>query len=271
MFLGPLVFAAAGGWREMSAWLSLAGWLGLAFAFVLVRMPAVRLPATAGNEDDASTGFSYARAAVSPLTLVGIALTFLATWSMQSLYTLTSTFFAAAPPLGAGYGAARAGELMLGVTLVAGVIGPVGTGLLLDKVFHGNAKPPLLAGFALMSACVFALRFPAVTGNVVVVETVLVAAGFGVQFALPTIYYFIAHAYPPGMAGKMTGLWTGTGAFGGVLGVYVAGVTVRSRNSYDVTFTVQAAVALTAFLLTHVLMLARRRHATRADSGGRSA
>jgi DHA2 family methylenomycin A resistance protein-like MFS transporter len=185
--------------------------------------------------------------------LLGIALTFLATWAMQSLYTLTSTFLAAAPPLGAGYGAARAGRLMLGVTLVAGVAGPVATGVLLDRVFRGNAKLPLLAGFALMSTCVYALRFPAVTGNPLVLEMVLVAAGFGVQFALPAIYYFIAHAYPPAMAGKMTGLWTGLGASGGVLGVYLAGLTVRSRNTYDVTFTVQAVVALAAFLLTFAL------------------
>lgn len=267
MFLGPVVFAAAGGWRQMSAWLSLPGWLGLAFAVTLTRLPGARLPAAAGNAGDASAAFSYARVAVSPLTLAGIALTFLATWSMQTLYTLTSTFLAAAPPLGAGYGAARAGELMLGVTLAAGVIGPVVTGMLLDRVFHGDAKPPLLAGFALMSVCVFALRFPAVTGTPVLVETVLVAAGFGVQFALPAIYYFIAHAYPPGMAGKMTGLWTGTGAFGGVLGVYIAGVTVRSRNSYGMTFAIQAAVALTAFLLTYVLMFVRRRHAPHSGAG----
>ncbi len=266
MFFGPLVFAAAGGWRQMCAWLSLPGWLGLAFAVALARKPESRLPAAAEVGDDAA-GSSYARAAVAPLTLVGIALTFLATWSMQSLYTLTSTFLAAMPPLGAGYGPARAGELMLGVTLVAGVSGPLVTGLLLDKVFRGHAKPPLLAGFALMSACVFALRFPAVTGNVAVVETVLVAAGFGVQLALPTIYYFIAQAYPPGMAGKMTGLWTGLGAFGGVLGVYIAGVTVRSRNSYDATFAVQAAVALTAFFLTYVLMSVKRREASRPATG----
>jgi nitrate/nitrite transporter NarK len=140
-------------------------------------------------------------------------------------------------------------------------VGPLITGLLLDRAFHGNPRPTLLAGFALMSACVYALRFPGVTENAAVLEGVLILAGFGAQFALPTIYYFIARSYEPAMVGKMTGLWTGLGAFGGVVGVYIAGVTVAAQGTYTTTFTIQAAVAMAAFLLTFALVAAAKKRA----------
>ena len=54
---------------------------------------------------------------------------FLTSWAMQCLYGLTGAYLAADRPLGAGYGAMTAGQLMLGVTLLAGVTGPIIGGL----------------------------------------------------------------------------------------------------------------------------------------------
>ena len=64
------------------------------------------------------------------MTLFGVLVSFCAAWGMQCLYALTVTFLAANKPVGAGYGSMTAGQLMLGVTLFAGVIGPVVCGLL---------------------------------------------------------------------------------------------------------------------------------------------
>ena len=67
-----------------------------------------------------------------------------------------------------------------------------------------------------------------VTGRIPALETTLILAGFGVQFVMPTIFYFIPRVYPPQMVGKMSGIWMGLGTFGGVLGLYIAGITIKS-------------------------------------------
>jgi MFS family permease len=75
---------------------------------------------------------------------------------------------------------------------------------------------------------------------------------------LPTLYYFVAKAYPPQLAGKMSGIWIGLGTFGGVVGMYIAGVTVRSQNSYHTTLTLQALTALIGFVLVFALSAAQK-------------
>ena len=84
---------------------------------------------------------------------------FLTAWAMQCLYSLTGAYLAAGKPLGAGYGGVTAGQLMLGVTLLAGVTGPIISGFLLDKTFRGNAKPVMLIGYFLLCVFVYALIF----------------------------------------------------------------------------------------------------------------
>jgi MFS family permease len=151
-----------------------------------------------------------------------------------------------------------AGNLMLGVTLLGGVVGPIVCGQLLDRVFKGQAKTVFLIGFAMMCVFVYALKLPLVVNQVAVLEAVLILAGFGVQLVLPTIYYFIAKAYPPQVAGKMSGIWIGIGTFGGVLGMYIAGVTVRTQNSYQTTLTLQSVTALIGFVLVFALAAAHK-------------
>jgi hypothetical protein len=43
-----------------------------------------------------------------------------------------------------------------------------------------------------------------------------------------------------------------------VLGLYIAGVTVKSQNSYQTTFSLQVLVAVIGFLLTFVLIKLRK-------------
>jgi MFS family permease len=269
VILGPAVFALVKNWQVMCAWLSLVGWAGFVFTAILALMPKPQLPAQAAPAaSGASDGGIFKSALLSPLTLCGVLVTFMACYGMQCLYSLTSTFLAADKPVGAGYGSMAAGQLMLGVTLFAGVIGPIVCGLLLDKVFKGNAKAVFLIGYALMCVFVYLLKVPLVTGQVPLLEVALILAGFGVQFVMPTIYYFIARAYAPQLAGKMSGIWTGIGNLGGVVGLYIAGVTVKSQNSYHTTLTLQALAALLGFCLVFFLAAATKKPARSAQTAG---
>jgi MFS family permease len=253
VMLGPVVVQHVSNWQAMCATLSIVGWVGFAFAAILAIMPKPKLPTRPAPPDGASDATVFKRILFSPLTLTGVLVTFMAAWGMQCLYGLTSTFLAADKPVGVGYGSMTAGQLMLGVTLFAGVVGPMVCGILLDRVLKGNAKVVLHIGFALMCVFVYLLTTPAVINHILVLEFVLILAGFGVQFVFPTIYYFIAKAYPPQVVGKMSGIWMGIGTFGGVLGLYIAGVTLKSQNSYHTTLLLQTLSAFVGFLLVFVL------------------
>ena len=266
---GPLIFAVVKNWQAMCAWLSLVAWAGFVFAVVLALMPKPQLPAqAAAPAGGSSDGAMFRRALFSSLTVYGALVTFMACWCMQCLYSLTSTFLAADKPVGAGYGAMTAGQLMLGVTLFAGVIGPIVCGVFLDKVFKGNARSVFLIGYALLCVFVYALNLPMVTGRVPVLEIVLILAGFGVQFVMPTVYYFVAKAYAPQLAGKMSGIWTGIGNVGGVLGLYIAGVTVKSQGNYHTTLSLQALAALLGFCLVFGLAAAAKKPAPSTQTAG---
>jgi len=261
VFLGPLVLKTVHGeWKSMSATISIFVWACVVLGLILFASFNSKLPKREDPADEAK-GSAFKKALVSPFTIVGIMISFLTAWAMHRLYGLTGAYLAADRPLGAGYGAMTAGQLMLGVILLAGVTGPILGGFLLDKAFRGNAKPVLLIGYFLLCVFVYALISSRVTGSAGLLEVVLILAGYGVQFAISMMFYLIASSYPPQIVGKMSGLWGGIGSFGGVLGFYIAGLTVKSQGSYHTTLYLQSFVALIAFVLTFVLFALKKRQA----------
>jgi MFS family permease len=248
---GPAVFSVTKDWKTMSALLSIPGWVTLLFALALAffckRRLLIDVPGATANIDA-----TFKRALLAPLTLFGVLVTFASSWCTQCLYSLTPAFLAADKPVGAGYGAMVSGQLMIAVT-VAGIVGPMICGFLLDKIFHGRAIPMMLLGFVLASGCCYALLLQGVMGSVPILEAALLLAGLGVQFVFPAITVFIVMSYPGHIVGKATGLWNGLGFFGGVIGLYIGGVTVGRTGSYHSAILSMAICALVGFFLALVL------------------
>ncbi len=266
VLLAPAVMPHVSNWQAMCAVLSVIGWIGFVFAVILAILPKPQLTVAGHAHNGGSGAAIFKRALFSPITLIGILIAFMGNWGMQCLYGLTPTFLAVDKPTGAGYGAMTAGQLMLGVTLLGGVLGPMLCGVMLDKIFTGNAKLVFMIGFTLMCVFVYLLTMTAVTSRVPVLETVLILAGFGVQFVLPTVFYFIPRVYPPQIVGKMSGIWMGIGSIGGVLGLYIAGVTIKTQNSYHTTLVLQSLAALVGVLLVLALEPAQKASRVRAGS-----
>jgi MFS family permease len=177
----------------------------------------------------------------------------MASWNMQYLYSLTPTFLSADIPTGAGYGPIMSGRLMINVTVISGIFGPMICGLLVDKVFKGSTKPIFTLGFILLCVFVYAIKTPAIYGNKILLSISLMMAGFGVQFVMPAIYIFISKSYRPQIVGKMLGLWMGLGTFGGVLGLYLAGKTLSIAGNYNIAFTLLSIAAIVGLVLSFVM------------------
>ncbi len=254
----PYVFKAVASWQQMSAWVSIIGWIDLAFIIVLMSLPKPQPPVQQLQGTDQSEGKFFKAALLAPLTIIGILVTFMASWNMQCLYSLTPTFLSADIPTGAGYGPIIQGWLMINVTVISGVFGPMVCGLLVDKVFKGSTRQIFTIGFILMCIFVFAIKTPFIYQNKVLLSISLLLAGLGVQFVMPAIYIFISKSYRHQIVGKMTGLWMGLGTFGGVLGLYLAGKTLTFTGNYNMAFTLLSLAALVGLFLSMAMSKAKK-------------
>src|ERR1019366_3658717 len=81
----------------------------------------------------------------------------------------------------------------------------------------------------------------------------LVLAGLGIQFVFPVINVFISRAYVIQIVGRMAGLWMGIGTFGGVVGLYMGGVSVARTGNYNLALILMAVSGVVGFLLVFVL------------------
>jgi len=259
--LGPVVGAilnkSLGDWRSMSAAISIYLWIALILTVIAFFAFNSKMPKAAPQKADASGASIFKKAVLHPFTILGVCTFFIAAYTMQCIYSLTATYLGADHPLGLGYGDLTASNLMLGVTLLGGVTGPFLGTFLMDKIFKGSAKNLMLLGFALLAITLYVLMSAWVTGNIATLEIVLIICGYGVMFVFPTIYFLIAISYQPQIIGRMSGLWGGIGSFGGVLGTYIAGASIKATGAYNMTLTIQSFVAVIGFVLVVLLFKAR--------------
>lgn len=251
---GPAVFVATGSWRLTSAWLSIIAWIGLVFSIILLATAKLQPPAQAmaGDGPPPSDSRPFRTALFSMTTLAGIIVSFFANWCLQCLYGLTPAYLSAEKPIGAGFGPMMSGQLMLAV-MIAGIIGPVIGGLLTDRAFKGNVKPVMATGFAMCFVFIYLIQAAYVQASIPFLLTALILAGVAVQFVFPGISVYIAKTYQLQVVGKMTGLWFGIGAFGGVLGLLIGSVTVNKLGAYNMAIVLIALAGLAGFIFALLL------------------
>ncbi len=247
----PLAFDANGGdWRAAIAWLAIVPAISLALCVVplFVREPAV-VEAVAA---DPNASGDFARALREPVFYIGLLGMFAFCWIMNAFNQQTPAFFAVDAPLGLGLGALAAGQKMIAVQ-VGMILGGVATGIALDKVFKGNARPVLIAGFLLAAVCMLAVRFPAVNRDPLLLGAFLFGAGFFESVAIPAISTFISLNYPHGIMGKVFAVSFGVSLFGGAIGVGIGGAILSATNSYAVPMLLVSVVAVAGALVSSLL------------------
>jgi MFS family permease len=250
---GPAVFGIVQNWQQMAAWVSIIGWIDVIFIIILLMLPRPEAPVKATPVTTKVEKTSYLSSLLAPITLIAILVNFMASWNMHCLYSLTPTFLSADTPVGAGYGAMASGQLMLNVTVISGIFGPMVCGFFVDKIFKGNTKQVFVMGFILACVFMFAIKTPLFYVNKSLLSISLILAGFGVQFIMPAVYIFIAKSYNHQIVAKMTGLIMGIGTLGGVFGLYISGVTLDLTGNYSIAFTLISLAALVGLIFTFVL------------------
>jgi MFS family permease len=250
---GPAVFGIVQNWQQMAAWVSIIGWVDVIFIIILLMLPKPESLAEASPAASQIGKNRYLSSLLAPITLVAILVNFMASWNMHCLYSMTPTFLSADIPVGAGYGAMVSGQLMINVTIISGIFGPMVCGFFVDRLFKGNTRQVFVIGFILACVFMFAIKTPLFYGNKSLLSISLILAGFGVQFIMPAVYIFIAKSYSHQIVARMTGLIMGIGTLGGVFGLYISGVTLDSTGNYSAAFTLISLAALVGLIFTFIL------------------
>lgn len=251
---GPaLLKHLVGTWQEMAAWVSIIGWIDVVFIFFLLVLPKPKAPVQQKPATDQPNWKEYGIALIAPITLIAILVNFMASWNMHCLYGITPTFLSVDAPVGAGYGGIASGQLMINVTIISGIFGPMICGFLVDRIFRGDTKQVFIMGFIMACTFMYLIKNPSVYGNKYLLSISLLMAGFGAQFVMPAVYIWIAKSYAHRILAKMTGLIIGIGTLGGVFGIYLSGVTLQWTGNYSVPYTLISIAAIAGFVFTLIL------------------
>ncbi len=252
VFASPIVLGLTQHWENTIFLLGLPGWVALVFALVLTRkkppVPSEQsIPSSAsGTSPERIRFFSTL---TYPITWIGTIVVFCYFWCLICLYNLIPPYLAASAPLGIGLGPSSVGRLSIAVTIV-GAFAVISGGIFFDKIAKGNAKVAAIAGFLLSAAFTPLILIPSVSGNSLLLVVVLMIAGGGVPFMLPSLNAFVVMNYPPEIAGRMIGWWFGLGSFGGAVGLYLGGVSISQSGNFNLAIGQISIVAVIGILFS---------------------
>ena len=249
--LSSTLFEVTGSWQQMSAWISIMGWVTLLVALVLIVMPKPPLPSQAPATETVQDG-AFRRELSEPFLYICLLVSFFAAWLLQTLILNTPTYMAADSPLGLGFGHVTASNFMIFFS-IAMMLAPIVSGIIQDKVFKTNARPFLFIGFALCCVFIYLILLPTIYTNKPLLIVCLVFAGSGIAILSATLPLFVGLNYPVHTLGKIYGIIAGLGNFGGVSGLFVAGVVVEAKGNYHFAVTLISLAALVGFLFVFLL------------------
>jgi sugar phosphate permease len=195
---------------------------------------------------------SYFQVFKYPITWLGMGALVFSVCTLRSLESLAPTYLSSPSPMGVGLGDIVAGRFTAALTL-AGLLGIVVGGLLLDRVAHGNYRIIMTAGLALSAIFIYLLTFPAVYANHTLLMICAVLAGTGVPFVKACGGPFVINVYPPHLIGRISGLMTGIGSVAAAAGIEIAGKLAERTGRFSSAMVLLALAGAAGCVLSYFL------------------
>lgn len=170
---------------------------------------------------------------------------------MQTVFSLTPSYFSEPAPVGLGLGPMAGGSLTT-ILQVASVIAPVAGGYVAGKYFNGRPGGIIVTAMALVIVY-GALQFQAVYNQNALLVISLILPGLGIGMLMPMLQTRIAESYDRRVVGRMNGLWLGIGSFGGTVGLFVSARVLAATGNYIAVINVIALVAVIGLILAAIL------------------
>jgi MFS family permease len=252
---GPQLVHSTGSWQYGTSMLAFIAAAALAIALAASRL-AHSYQSLNISAEQPHNQLSPTRTVLRlPIFRTGVVVIALACWINMSFSDLAPGFLSVNPPIGAGFGARRAGGLM-SVFAISSVISAPIAGFLMDKVFIRQNRLVILLGF-LISACAYpAILLPVVHDHQFVIYAVLLFGGVANPFVNVTLMTMAAKLFDIGTMGRICGLWMSISFFAGAAGVLVGSVSLRASHDYRVSMLIIGIASLCGALA--VLLLPKR-------------
>lgn len=259
--IAPALFSLVGDWKMVMTVISAIPCIVLIYGLVVFSLsrhhiPVVEAPAMDSN---LGSGDSLFRIALrSRFTWYGIAVTFATNWILQTVFSLTPSYFSEPTPVGLGLGPMAGGSLTT-VLQIASMIAPVIGGFIAGKYFEGRPGGLIIIGM-MLSVTYGALQFAGIYNQQVLFFMFLILPGIGIGLLIPMLQSRIAEFYHPSIVGRMNGLWLGVGSFGGTVGLFVSAKSLSATGSYLAGINIIMLVALVGFILAELLNHNKAQH-----------
>ncbi len=254
LILGPASMAAAGGdWAVGLRNLWPLAALGIAMTVVVMFGPKVAPEgANLENVDEAAAASNlalYKKALAMPLTWIATLCVVIASWFNQAFNDMTPGYLALEQPVGLGLGAAGAGTIG-SLAQIGNMVGCLAVGILVERLFHGKARPALMVAFAAMAVGAGLLLVPGINTNQVILTVVMMITVFFLGWINATALGWVAKNYPAEITGKLGGMAQGIGIFGGLAGVAAGSAALHATGYYVVSTLIMVGVALVGIVVS---------------------
>ncbi len=251
LLLTPHVFHAIGQWPLTVALFSIPSWIGILLMLFVPNSSNIseeEIPEPMAGQEE----IGYFQVFKYPITWLGIGALFFAVWALRAIESLAPTYLAADAPLGIGLGDITAGYFTFGLTM-AGLMGVIVGGLLLDRVAHGNYRLIMMAGLSIFAVFTFLITVPVIYGSYPLLMICIILAGMGVPFVKACGGPFIINVYPPRLIGRISGLMTGLGSIGASGGIWLAGKLADRTGRFSSAMILLALVGAAGCILSYFL------------------
>jgi MFS family permease len=162
---------------------------------------------------------------------------------------MTPGYLALEQPVGLGLGAAGAGTIG-SLAQIGNMVGCLAVGILVERLFHGKARPALMVAFAAMAVGAGLLLVPGINTNQVILTVVMMITVFFLGWINATALGWVAKNYPAEITGKLGGMAQGIGIFGGLAGVAAGSAALHATGYYVVSTLIMVGVALVGIVVS---------------------
>jgi sugar phosphate permease len=251
LLLTPIVFHSIGKWPVTVVLFSIPAWIGTILMLFVPSVPSPskeKPPSSSGKQHE----IGYFQVFKYPITWLGMSALCFSVCTLRSMESLAPTYLSSPVPMGVGLGDIVAGRFTSALTM-AGLLGIIVGGLLLDKVAHGNYRVVMMAGLALSTVFLYLLTFPVVYGSYTLLMISVVFAGMGVPFVKACGGPFTINVYPPHLIGRVSGLMTGIGSIAASAGIELAGKIAERTGRFSSVMVLLALCGAAGCVLSYFL------------------
>ncbi len=185
------------------------------------------------------------RVFLRPVTWTVIGCFAMASWVYQSASRVFLEYFISHPP-GSPGGPGHdlpGGKALFTVFGIAMIFGMIASVLITEKPLKGNARPVVVAGFAIPTIFIYLIEFSAPAAGHILLGLYLFAMGFFLAFVHPQVLGVIAKYYPAHTTGTLGGLVMGIGGFMGLAGIKAC-MKASLLSGYGLSFDIIVGAAV---------------------------